>query len=208
MIRFLSVACLALFGPSCAAAQQAGVAWCDDLPVGQAGLQDCGLVAGETVLVFDYDSVPDGAILRLTQVVGDADPVQMAAVPVKPIRFAPSLRRLSQDAPDLLLPVSADGDDVVFEIWVQGPAGLFGPQGTLTGPDPDAFFRRDGLVIQVVPNGPTTHIETGFTLTDAGFVTLYAVEIEAADGSCAWITGAASVNTAAILADCASRQRG
>ena len=184
---------------------------CDALPAEASGLVDCTLDDAGTILGFDYEGTTEDARLTLTQSAPEggerliSDPIRVTGV-----TLAPTLTDLDGDGSfELFLPVSRVGDETLFEVWMLDETYFFSRTDEIIAPAPESIAPRDGLLFLTVPDpeDPARSTETAMFLDPGGFTQLYSLAIDTGAETCTLIRaeGNATVNDAAIEADCADR---
>ncbi|RKR03042.1 hypothetical protein [Maricaulis maris] len=186
-----------------------GMPWCDTLEIGSAGAVDCALMPADVLLNFAYETGEWESILSFTQhdpmtgeLLDASDPLTIESVV-----SAPALRDINEDgAPELFIPYITGNVNTYYYVWQADEAGIYYPSGELGGFGVDAFELRDGLVITTTRDSAATYYETAQLLDVDGFVPIYEMLINAADGSCTITDGsgvmARGLDAATITADC------
>lgn len=164
-----------------------GMPWCDTLEIGDAGTVDCALMPGEVLLNFVYETGDWESVLTFTQhdpmsgeVLDASDPLTIESV-----ISAPALRDINEDgSPELFIPYITGNVNTYYYVWQADEDGIYYPSGELGGFGVDAFDLRDGLVITMTRENAATYHETAQRLDMDGFVHIYDMRIDAAEGRC------------------------
>ncbi len=172
-----------------------------------AGAQDCVILSADRVIVFLYQTLPDGALLRITQAGTDGSGLRTSdGIAVKAPNQPPVLHDMTGDGvPELFVPVAAAPSGTHFQIWSAGEDGFLAPYDSVTAARPEQFEPLDGLVRFVGGSDGEVQIESIYVWEPDGLRLLYALSANADTGECSMITGRALFHQDVILADCEDR---
>lgn len=203
---FVAAAALAL--PVAAFGEAHGDPWCDDLEMGEGGV-DCALPAGDLILFFDFEDF-EVTISQTTPEGGDT--LTLDAFDADDRTHPPVLNDVTGDGvPELFVARGSGMVNVDYVVLQAGEDGYYRPIGSIFGGMAQGFEQdENGLIVTATRDNAAVYVESALAIADGAINSVYDMEVDYAAQSCRLLfsgdLAALGLDAETLVATCEDRE--